>query len=544
MCDPDMTTEQLLREVADLRRQLAEARAVEATHAQAEEALRQSEERYRDLFENANDLIQSVDPEGRFLYVNRTWLETLGYEEHELPGLTIADILRADQLPHCMEIFGVVAGGTPVSHVETVFVARDGREIPVEGNANAHFEGGRFMATRGIFRDITKRRRMEQELIRFERLRALGEMSAGVSHNLNNMLVGVLGFAELIQMGTRESRTRADAEQIVASALRAKELVQRLYRAVHRGEERELEPISVNEVVREAVETAQPRWKDETEAGGVTVEVATDLEDVPLIRGARAELHDVVMNLLFNAVDAMPLGGTITLQTRALGQGVQMTVSDPGIGMEEATSKRVFEPFFTTKMDVGTGLGLFTVYNTTARWGGRIDVDSAPGEGTSLTLWFPAWVGPEKTPSREAGAASYLTGRGRIAIVEDDEATCQLLSRLLSPHHDVDVYANGREALAVFAPNRYDVILIDLGMPGMPGDEVARLMHEADGAVASVLITGWPLADDDPRLAPFDLHVLKPFRDLGEVRNLVARALVLHQARAEQRGRGPFRAGP
>ena len=535
MCDPDMTTEQLLREVADLRRQLAEARAVEATHAQAEEALRQSEERYRDLFENANDLIQSVDPEGRFLYVNRTWLETLGYEEHELPGLTIADILRADQLPHCMEIFGVVAGGTPVSHVETVFVARDGREIPVEGNANAHFEGGRFMATRGIFRDITKRRRMEQELIRFERLRALGEMSAGVSHNLNNMLVGVLGFAELIQMGTRESRTRADAEQIVASALRAKELVQRPYRAVHRSEEGTRQAIPINEVVREAVETAQPRWKDETEAGGVQVEVAADLDEVPPIRGTRAELHDLVMNLLFNAVDAMPLGGTITLRTRPLAQGVQFTVSDTGIGMEEATAKRVFEPFFTTKMDVGTGLGLFTVYSTTTRWGGRIDVESAPGEGTTLTLWFPAASEDDEASDRHLPAALGPAGRGRILIVEDDEPTCELLSRLLSPDHDVEVYTNGREALAIFAPNRYDVILVDLGMPGLPGDEVARLMHEADATIASVLVTGWSLADDDLRLAPFDLHVLKPFRDLGVVRNLVARALELHQARAEQR---------
>ena len=656
MKDENKTREQLLGELAELRRQVA-------AHEQAEEALRESEEKYRDLFENANDLIQSVDREGKFVYVNRKWLEVLGYNKDEVKNLQLGDVLREDQIPHCMEIFEVVSSGTAVDHVEAVFISKEGREIPVEGNANAQFEKGEFVATRGIFRDatrrkqveskleeseeryrrivenvhdvvystypdgtlyfispnvrsltgfepeevigrnllefvhpydreqvmadyektmttgaefptafrlakkdgsyfhvedlgkvvregdaivgltgvlrdLTERRRMEQELIRLERLRALGEMSAGVSHNLNNILVGVLGFAELIQMSTRESRTRDDIDQVIISALRARDLVRRLHHAVSHSEEDALQPVSLNEVVREAVQTAQPRWKDEPQVRGVRIEVISDLEEVQPIRGTRAEVHNLLLNLLFNAVDAMPEGGTIALRTRAAAEGVRLMVSDTGIGMNQATRQRVFEPFFTTKTDVGTGLGLFTVYGAITRWGGRIEVESTPGQGTTFSLSFPAWTEAEVFSEGEVPAAAPAGSPGRILIVEDDEITSQLLSRLLSAHHEVDVRMDGEEALELFAPDCYDVALIDLGMPGIPGDQVARELRRIDAAMVAVLISGWPLGDDDPRLAAFDFRIQKPFHDLGEIGDIVTRALELRRARVEESGSG------
>ena len=656
MKDENKTREQLIEELAELRRQVA-------AHEQTEEALRESEEKYRDLFENATDLIQSVDREGKFVYVNRKWLEVLGYTWDEVQHLRLGDILREDQVPHCMKIFEVVSRGTPVDRVEAVFVSKEGREIPVEGNANAQFEKGEFVATRGIFRDVTERkqaeealreseeryrkivenihdivysshldgtlyfispnvrsltgfepeevigrnllefvhpydreqvmadyektmttgaefptafrlakkdgsyfhvedlgkvvregdaivgltgvlrdlterRRMEQELIRLERLRALGEMSAGVSHNLNNILVGVLGFAELIQMSTRESRTRDDIDQVIISALRARDLVRRLHHAVSHSEEDALQPVSLNEVVREAVQTAQPRWKDEPQVRGVRIEVISDLEEAPPVRGTRSELHNLLLNLLFNAVDAMPEGGTIALRTRAAAEGVRLMVSDTGIGMNQATRQRVFEPFFTTKTDVGTGLGLFTVYGAITRWGGRIEVESTPGQGTTFSLSFPAWTEAEVFSEGEVPAAAPAGSPGRILIVEDDEITGQLLSRLLSAHHEVDVRVNGQDALELFAPDCYDVALIDLGMPGMPGDQVARELRRIDVALVAVLISGWPLRDDDPRLAAFDFRIQKPFHNLDEIGDIVTQALELRRARVEESGSG------
>ncbi len=153
--------------------------------------------------------------------------------------------------------------------------------------------------------------------------------------------------------------------------------------------------VSVNEVVLEAVSVTQSRWKAEPEARGFSFDVVTELEDVPPIGGTQAGLYDILINLLFNAVDALPEGGTITIGTQAIAESVQLTVKDTGIGMDEETQSRVFEPFFTTKSEVGTGLGLSTLYSTATHWGAFIDVESTPGEGTTFTLRFPAWMGPE-----------------------------------------------------------------------------------------------------------------------------------------------------
>ena len=150
-----------------------------------------------------------------------------------------------------------------------------------------------------------------------------------------------------------------------------------------------LQTVAVNRTTQEAVQTARPLWKDKSESRGITIEVITQLEDVPPIQGSESSLHDILTNLLFNAVDAMPQGGTITIAARIVEDHVQLTFRDTGVGMDEETRTRVFEPFFTTKMDRGSGLGLSTVYKMVAQWGGDIEVESAPGEGTTFILRFP-----------------------------------------------------------------------------------------------------------------------------------------------------------
>ena len=192
--------------------------------------------------------------------------------------------------------------------------------------------------------------------------------------------------------------------------MRARDLVHKLHLSVRtRREEERLHPVAVDQVVQQAVQSARPRWKDEPEAHGIAIEMVTQWGGVPPIQGTEAGLHEILTNLIFNAVDAMPDGGTITLRTQRVEDQVQIVFSDTGIGMDEATRLRIFEPFFTTKMDIGTGLGLSTVYNTVTRWGGTIEVDSAPGEGTTFTLRFP--VGDEEKTPR--GPRHFFHGRRR-----------------------------------------------------------------------------------------------------------------------------------
>ena len=381
--------------------------------------------------------------------------------------------------------------------------------------------------------DLAERERLERELIRLERLRAVGELSAGVSHNLNNILTSVLGPAQLLKRKTDDPDLLREADEIISSAQRARDLVHELHLSVRTAGEESLTPVSVDQVIQQAIQASRPRWKDEAEARGISIEMATHWGEVPSIRGTETGLHAIFTNLIFNAVDAMPKGGTVTIRTERAGDQVQITFADTGIGMDEETCRRVFEPFFTTKMDVGSGLGLSTAYNAITGWGGGIEVDSTPGEGTTFSLHFPVWT--EAVAGEQEESVSVVATRpGKILVVDDDEAVCHLLARLLGEQHEVETVANGRQALGRFGPERYDVVLIDLGMSGMPGDELLREMRQIDQLVVAVLITGWDLPDSDARVASFDFQVQKPFDDLDQVEDVVARALEVHGQRTEE----------
>ena len=382
---------------------------------------------------------------------------------------------------------------------------------------------------------------MEQELIRLERLRAVGELSAGVSHNLNNILTTVLGPAQILKRKTNDPELLREVNDIITSATRARDLVHELHLSVRTQGEESLTPVSVDQIVQQAVQTSRPRWKDEPEAQGISIEMVTRWGGVPSIQGTEAGLHDILTNFIFNAVDAMPGGGAISIRTETVEDQVQITFSDTGTGMDEETKKRIFEPFFTTKMDIGTGLGLSTVYGTVNRWGGTIKVDSTSGKGTTFTLRFPVWT--EEIVAEEGKAAVQSTRPGNILVVDDDKTICSLLSRLLGEHHEVESVNDGQQALELFAPGKYDVVLVDMGMPGMAGNQVAQELVQVDPSVGLVLITGWDiepddsrmtLLADDPRLTLFDFQVQKPFTDLDEVEDVVARAIEVHDQRAEE----------
>ncbi len=237
--------------------------------------------------------------------------------------------------------------------------------------------------------------KMEQEQVRLERLRALAEMAGGISHNLNNILTGVLGPAQLLLRLADDPRVLRQAQEIATSAWRAHGLIERLSQAVRREENATLHPVALNEAVQQAVQSAREHWEGSAEIDAAAIEVSIEKGEIPPVRGTQSGLCDLLLNLLANAVDAMPHGGTIAIFTRAVEEGVELQVRDTGAGMDEEIRRRVFEPFFTTKMDVGSGLGLSTVHGTVERWGGTIEVESTPGEGTTFTLCFPVWTNPE-----------------------------------------------------------------------------------------------------------------------------------------------------
>jgi signal transduction histidine kinase len=210
----------------------------------------------------------------------------------------------------------------------------------------------------------------EREMVRLERLSALGEMAAGINHNLNNILVGVTMSSEFLMDRVKDEKSLEFVRTIYRAGKQAADLVARLQDAVL-GDSDEGALQSLNAIIRDSVETARTRWKDEADLKGIEIRILLDLANgLPPVRGSSSGLYNIVLNLIFNAVDAMPDGGELEIQSRQMGGGVQISVRDTGVGMDEETRKRVFEPFFTTKFELGTGLGLATVYNTVVRWGG------------------------------------------------------------------------------------------------------------------------------------------------------------------------------
>ena len=365
----------------------AELRAANERLQRAEKTLRESEERLRTIVENTRDIIYSAGPDGTFTFVSPQ-VSFLGYTPEEVVGRKILEFVHPDDIEHVLEDYQrTIETG---EEFPTIFrlMHRDGIPVYVEESGKAIWEGGEVVGVTGVVRNIAERKQMEEEMVRLERLHALGKMSAGVSHNLNNILTGVLGPAQLVQMSVDDPQLIRQLDIIIKSAERAAELVSRLHGAVRGSREDDVHAVPINELVMEAVRTARPKWKDEPESRGISLEVTTDLEAVPPILGTESGLHDILLNLLLNAVDAMPEGGTIEIGTEAVEEGVRLTVRDTGVGMDEETRMQVFEPFFTTKMDVGTGLGLSTVYGTVTRWGGSIEVESSPGRGATFSIYL------------------------------------------------------------------------------------------------------------------------------------------------------------
>jgi PAS domain S-box-containing protein len=409
---------------------------------------------------------------------------------------------------------------------------KDGTIIPIEVKIKQlEFEEHTFRV--GSITDITDRRRRQREQVRLERLSALGEISAGMSHNLNNLLTSVLMPAERILEVTKDSMVADQARTILAAGSRAAALISRLRRSV-KGEHEEPHPLRLRPVVEEAVQTARPRWKDEAEARGVVIRVDVDVPEDLVVSATETGLLDAILNLLFNAVDALPYGGTVEISAAAVDDGVALRVRDDGTGMRPETSRRIFEPFFTTKTDVGTGLGLSSVLGSMQGWGGRVTVETAPGEGTTITLHFPPVREAASKPGG-AHAAHRPRTRARILLVEDEAIMRDMLRDVLGRHHELDAVSSGEEAIAGMRDRGYDLVLIDYGMPGMRGDAVARAVKAADSAVTTVMITGWDPADVDAG-DEFDLRIQKPFGGIETLLDLIEEGLELRDERLAGRG--------
>jgi signal transduction histidine kinase/ActR/RegA family two-component response regulator len=353
----------------------------------------------------------------------------------------------------------------------------------------------------------------QEHLVWSERLTALGEMASGVAHDFNNRLAVILGRTQLLLMKTDDPNLIRDLQLIEQTALKSAETVRRVLEFTRRRRDQPSSPVHMTDLIEEVVEGTRGKWKDEAQAHGVTISLETALEPVPPILGHAPELREVLTNLIFNSVEAMPLGGRIVLRTRSAGNQVQIEVEDTGFGMSEAIQARAFEPFFTTKSK-GAGLGLSVAYGIISRHGGQIQVASREGRGTTVTILLPVAGEAASVPSRSSGTPG-IGPPARILVIDDEEPVRVALTEILATHsHLVTEAGSGPEGLALLEATHFDLVFTDLGMPGMTGWEVARRVKTLRPETPVVLITGWGPAVDPHELQKKSVEriLFKPFR--------------------------------
>jgi len=355
----------------------------------------------------------------------------------------------------------------------------------------------------------------QDQLVRTEKLRALGEMASGVAHDFNNLLAAILGRAQLLLRRVKEPQQRQWLQVIERSALDGAQTVKRLQDFTRIRRDEPMIPLTLSDIVRDALEITQSRWQEEPLSRGVSIEVRTALPAVPPILGDGAELREVFTNLILNAVDAMPEGGTLTLQTAVAERQVVATVADTGTGIPEAVRDKIFDPFFTTKGARGTGLGLSLSYGIVSRHGGTITVDSAEGRGTTFRVALPAAVTASPSAVRPAPADGEPLRSLRCLVVDDESTVRTVLTDVLTAAgHQVIEAADGAEAIERVHAETFDLVLTDLAMPRVSGWQVARAAKQAAPGVPVFLVTGFgvELSADERRANGVDAVLVKPLQ--------------------------------
>jgi signal transduction histidine kinase/ActR/RegA family two-component response regulator len=375
-------------------------------------------------------------------------------------------------------------------------------------------------ATRELQEQFESLRRTQAQLIQSEKHRALGEMAAGVAHDFNNRLAVVLGQAEFTiaqldggQLGPTEMRRRLGIIQ--SAALDGADTVRRLLEFTRvTPHPSAAQPLDLEDLFASVLRVAEPRWKDEAHARGRPIEVVADFRPLPPVMGNAAEIREVLVNLVFNALDAMPHGGTLTVSTRCESDAICLTVQDTGVGMPDEVAARVFEPFFTTKGPQRSGLGLSVSYGIVRRYDGNFTVESRPGRGATFTVRLPLRVAPVVTGAI-GGPPNPDDGRLRILVIDDEDIVRETLRDICrAAGHQVCEARSGREALEVLAGQHLDLVCTDLGMPGMTGWQLAEKIRGEWPGLKIVLVTGWGARVDLEELAAHgvDFLLAKPFR--------------------------------
>jgi PAS domain S-box-containing protein len=433
--------------------------------------------RYKELFQNVIDPVFICHSQGNFLEVNDVACEQLKYTHKELLQRSFRDIVRPSQHEVLSRMGKQIRSGEAVQF-EIEAVTRTGEVIPFEFHSRL-IEFQHKPAILSVARDISTRKRMEETLIRTERLSAVGEMAAGVAHNFNNLLQMILGAGEaaLAKLGTGEIRkSREVLLTLIEACHRGADIVRRIkdFTMVKTDDIEEAKVFDMGELVSEAVQLTKPLWANPADLHKYTLNFIRPLH--ALVKGNPSELYEVLVNVIKNALEAMPDGGTLTIVSNACDGRVHLSVTDTGIGISEENLQRLFQPFFTTKGLQSSGLGLSSSYGIIKKHHGEMTVKSVPGHGTTFTIILPQTDSLSRAEPQPMAVDRNVTQSRIKFLIIDDEKNILKMMELYFEDSSVDLTTanTAQQGLQAICNDHYDVVLCDLSMDDMNGLQLCK----------------------------------------------------------------------
>jgi len=485
----------LLNYLQEKKRADSTAQQLTAATQRSLEVLRESESRYQRLVENVNDAIIMDDAEGRLLFANRRFREWFGLQDADIRQFVLEHYVAPEWRADLRDRHDRrMRGETVPDHFEFEGIRPDGTRIWIEALVTTVEEDGRIVGTQSALRDTTARKRIEAQYLQAQKMESVGRLAGGVAHDFNNLLTVINGYsAMLLSRLPAGDASQHGLEQIHKAGERAAELTLKLL-AFSRKQLMKPRPLNLNILVAEAEKMLDRVIGEDIE---LVVRLSPDLGSVIADPG---QIHQILMNLVVNASDAMPNGGKVVIETRnseteAGTACVYLGIADTGTGMSDEVKRHLFEPFFTTKdQGKGTGLGLATVYGIVQQSRGRIEVTSELGHGTTFHVYLPCIQSESPDQPGASAPAPVLQGSETVLIVEDQDAVRQLACTILETYGYLVLQAsNGPDAIALAEryPSPIHLLLTDIILPLMDGRDLADKLRAVRPNTKVLYISGY-----------------------------------------------------